>query len=92
VQGDAVTLTFFRSSKLIGSQMADIMLNSSESALYLEVTDAAADARLRAQFAVQLRNPGRKVSPEEIALKMVHGPEGSYTTALLKAPISKPIN
>jgi hypothetical protein len=37
-----------------------------------------------------LRNPGRKVFPEEIGLKMVHGPEGSYATAMIRRPIAKP--
>ncbi len=90
VQGDSATLTLFRSSKFTGSQMADIMMALSQSALYLEVTDALQDTQLRSQFALHLRYPGRKVSPEEIGLKMVHGPEGSYATAVLKVPIVKP--
>jgi HEPN domain-containing protein len=90
VQGDSTTLTLFRSSTFTGSQMADITLDLSQSALYLEVTDAVQDAQLRRQLEAHLRNPGRKVSPEEIGLKMVHGPEGSYTTAVLRIPLAKP--
>lgn len=33
---------------------------------------------------------GARVSPEEIGTQMVHGPEGSNVTALLKTPIAKP--
>ena len=90
VQGDSATLTLFRSSKFTGSQMADITMGLSQSALYLEVTDALQDTQLRSQFTLHLRYPGRKVSPDEIGLKMVHGPEGSYATAVLKVPIVKP--
>jgi HEPN domain-containing protein len=88
-QENSATLTLFRSSKFTGSQMADIMMSLSQSALYLEVTDAVQDAQLRSQFALHLRYPGRKVSPDEIGLRMVHGPEGSYATAVLKVPIAK---
>jgi HEPN domain-containing protein len=90
IQGNSVTLTLFRSSKFTGSQMADIVMDLSQSALYLEVTDALQDAQLRSQFALHLRYPGRRVSPDEIGLKMVHGPEGSYATAILKVPVVKP--
>ncbi|MDR3734661.1 MAG: HEPN domain-containing protein [Acidobacteriaceae bacterium] len=90
VQGDSAVLTLFRSSKYMGSQMADITMSTSQSALYLEVTDPLQDAQLRAQFAAHLRNPGRRVSPEEIGIQMVHGSEGSYVTALLKTPIVRP--
>jgi hypothetical protein len=30
-----------------------------------------------------------RVSPDEIGLKMIHGPEESYATALLRVPIVK---
>jgi hypothetical protein len=90
LQEDSVTLTLFHSSRFTGSQMGEIMMDQSRSALYLEVTDALQDAQLRRQLAAHLRNPGRKVSPEEIELKMVHGPEGSYATAVLRRPIAKP--
>lgn len=90
VQGDSATLTLFRSSRFTGSQMADITMDISQSALYLEVVDPLQDAQLRTRFAAHLRHPGRKVSPEEIGLRMVHGPEGSYASAVLKAPIAKP--
>jgi hypothetical protein len=70
--------------------MADITMVLAQGALYLEVTDALQDTQLRSQFALQLRYPGRKVSPDEIGLKMIHGPEGSYATAVLKGPIVKP--
>lgn len=86
----SAVLTHFRSTRSSGSQMADLILNPSSSALYLEVTDPNQDAHLREQFLLHLRNPGNKVSPEEIGLKMVHGPEGSYTTIMLKIPIVGP--
>lgn len=90
VLGNSATLTLFRSSKFTGSQMADITMKLSQCALCLEVTDALRDAQLRGLFALHLRYPGRKVTPDEIELKMVHGPEGSYTTAVLKVPTVKP--
>lgn len=80
----------FRPRKSTGSQMADIMTDVSQSALYLDVTDAAQDAQLRGQFAVQLGYPVRKVSPNHIRLRMVEGSEGGYTTAVLRSPIAKP--
>jgi hypothetical protein len=73
VHGDSAILTLFRSSKHTGSLIVDITMDRSRSALYLEVSDALHDARLRRQFQQQLRNPGRKVSPEEIGVNMVHG-------------------
>jgi hypothetical protein len=87
---DSAVLTHFRSSKYTGSQMADLVLDPSSSALYFEVTDPNRDAQLRGQFLLHLRNPGKKVSHEEIGLNMVHGPEGSYTTVLLKATVLRP--
>jgi hypothetical protein len=90
VDGDSAVLTHFRSSKYTGSQMADLSMDLSNSALYLEVTDPKHDAQLRGQFLLHLRNPGRKVSPEEIGLNMVHGPEGSCATVILKAPVAEP--
>jgi HEPN domain-containing protein len=87
---DSAILTYFRSSKYTGSQMADISMDLSNSALYLEVTDANHDAQLRGQYLLHLKNPGRKVSPEEIGLNMTHGPEGSYATVMLRAPIARP--
>lgn len=70
--------------------MADLVLAPSSSALYLAVTDPKEDAQLRGQFLLHLRNPGKKVSHEEIGLNMVHGPEGSYTTVMLNAPVLRP--
>jgi HEPN domain-containing protein len=87
---DSAVLTHFRSSKYTGSQMADLVMASSSSALYLEVTDPNQDAQLRWQFLLHLRNPGKKVSPDEIGLNMVNGPEGSYATVMLKAPVIRP--
>jgi hypothetical protein len=89
---DSVVLTHFRSSKYTGSQMADITMDPSNSALYLEVTDHNQDAQLRGLFLLHLRNPGKKVSPEEVGLNMVHGPEGSYASIMLKAPIHGPVD
>jgi hypothetical protein len=87
---DSAVLTHFRSSKYTGSQMADLVMDPSSSALYLEVTDPDQDAQLRRQFLLHLRNPGKRVSPEEIGLNMVHGPEGSYTSVMVKAPVIRP--
>lgn len=70
--------------------MADITMKLPQSALYLEVTNALQDTQLRGQFALHLRYPGRKVSPDEIGLKLIHGPEGSDATAVLTVPIAKP--
>jgi hypothetical protein len=89
VRGSQITLTLFRSSTVFGSQMADMVVTSKESGLYLEVTDPAEDSKLRMQFIAHLRNPGRKVTPEEIGLRTVHGSEGSYTTAVIRVPVPK---
>jgi HEPN domain-containing protein len=88
VTPDSVVLTHFRSSKYTGSQMADVAMDPSYSALYLEVTDRNEDAQLRGLFLLHLKNPGKKVSPEEVGLNMVHGPEGSYASIMLKAPVN----
>lgn len=90
VDKDSAILTHFRSSKHTGSQMADISMDLSNSALYLEVTDPNHEAQLRGKFLLHLKYPGKKVSPEEVGLRMVHGPEGSYATVMLKAPIAGP--
>ena len=91
-QSGSAMLTLFRSSKFTGLQMADVTMDVSQSALYLEVTDPQQDGQLRSQLMFQLHNRGRKVSPDEIGLSMTHGPEGSYTTAVLKVPMRKPDN
>jgi len=90
VTPDSVVLTHFRSSKYTGSQMADITMDPSNSALYLEVTDRNQDAQLRGLFLLHLKNPGKKVSPAEVGLNIIHGPEGSYASIMLKAPIHGP--
>lgn len=90
VTADNATLTCFRSSKFMGSLLADVKLDISHSALYLEVIDTAQDARLRHQLVAHLRNPGKKMRSEEIGLKRVHGPEGSYSTVLISTSVTKP--
>jgi hypothetical protein len=90
IQGKSVTLTFFHSSELFGARMGDMQLDMSQSAMYLEVTDPRQDAQLRYRLSVHLRNPGRRVTPEEMGLSIVKGPEGSYATAMLRMRVERP--
>jgi HEPN domain-containing protein len=83
VLGKKAVLTLFTSDSVFGSQMADLQLDELTSSLYLEVMDPREDARLRQLLIAHLRNPGRRVRPEEIGLSQTDGPEGSYLTAML---------
>lgn len=89
IQNNTAAMRLFQSNKFTGSQMVELMVPSSQSALYLEVTDPRRDAQLRRQLAVHMANRGTKVSPEEAGVRTVHGPEGTYTTALLRTPMSR---
>jgi len=52
-------------------------MRTEQRALYLEVTDHRHDTELRLRLSAHLRNPGKRVAPEEIGIDMVVGPEGS---------------
>ena len=90
VLGETATLTLFQSSQFIGAQMVNMLLDTAQSALYLEVTDPHRDGELRNRYLAHLRNPGKKVSQEEMGIKIVDGPEGSYATALIRARLPRP--
>jgi HEPN domain-containing protein len=84
VQDKTAILTLFTSNPVTGSQMMDMALDDEVSALYLEVTDPKEDGRLRQILIAHLRNPGRRVRPDEIGINQVDGPEGSYVTAMIR--------
>ena len=88
IENGIAVLTLFISNPVLGSQMLDLKLDdAATSSLYLEITDPQEDARLRQIFMAHLRNPGKLVSPEEIGIRQVDGPEGSYLTALISRKI-----
>ena len=88
VQNGMAVLTLFMSNPVSGSQMLDLKLDdAATSSLYLEITDPQEDARLRQILMAHLRNPGRRVRPEEIGIRQVDGPEGSYLTAMISRKI-----
>jgi hypothetical protein len=80
VYGEQAILRLFHSS-VAGNLMADIVMHTAQSSMHLEVTGAAENERLRLRLMVHTRNRGKRVSPDEIGLKMVDGPEGSYVMA-----------
>lgn len=84
VRGNTAMLTLFHSSNALGPAMADKLLDMGQSAMYLEITDPRQEAQLRAQLLAHYRNPGRRVTPEEVGLKSESGAEGSFTTAMIK--------
>lgn len=84
VRGNSALLTFFHSSNALGSAMVDKWMDMGQSAMYLEITDPRQEAQLRAQLVAHYRNPGRRVTPEEVGLKSESGVEGSFTTAMIK--------
>jgi hypothetical protein len=83
-------LTLFRYEPLLGwSFLMDITVGLDQSALYLEVKDSTTLAILLQQYEAQLRNPGKKVMPEELGIEIASGPEGSYTTGSFLVERSK---
>ena len=62
-------------------QMMDIAMKAEQSAMYLEISDVNEIQRLKRRLAFHMRHRGRRISPDEIGVKMVNGPEGSYVTA-----------
>jgi hypothetical protein len=65
--------------------MLDISVNFSVSALYLEVKNQDELAALQREFASFISHPPvHRATPDELGIKIDSGPEGSYTTALLR--------
>ena len=89
VKGLAACLTYFNDHPVYGRQMADLHLNVLESSLYLEVRDPAEEQRLRHTLLTILRSPMRRVTPQQVGLKMENGDEGTYSTMMLKVPRPK---
>jgi HEPN domain-containing protein len=87
VQGETAILRRFHSSTFTGMQMMDIVMKTVQSAMYLEVTDTAEIERLKRKLVFHIRNRGKRVSPNEIGLKMINGPEGCYVTATFERQI-----
>ena len=84
VEGNFATLTLFHSSEAVGSAMVDKRMDLQQSAMYLEVVDPALDAELGKQLEAHYRNRGKRVTAEEVGLKLESGVEGSYATAVIK--------
>ena len=84
-------LTRFGVSPIDGGSllMADIELGMEQSALYLEVTDAIRIQTFAQQFDFHWRNRGRLVKAEDLGIRISSGPEGSYTTGIVKTETSK---
>lgn len=83
-------LNLFQYEPSLGwSILMDVRLELDGSALYLEVTDSDKIAVLRQRYETQLRNPGRRVNPEELGIEIASGPEGSYTTGSFRVERSK---
>jgi len=78
---DKACLTLFLYTPLHGFLMADIVVDTLYSNLYLQITKNHDIQDLQAKYDLHMKNKGRPVTPEEIGLKMVAGPEGSYVTA-----------
>jgi HEPN domain-containing protein len=88
VNDQQATLLFFHLHRF-GHQLAEIKMNILESSLYMEVTDLADETRLRLLLIRILRNPGVRVTPEQVLLHTVDGNEGSYTAMMLTRQLSR---
>ena len=78
-------LTRFGTYPVLGRMMLDISVNFSVSALYLEVKNLDELAALQRDFASFISHPPvHRATPDELGIKIDSGPEGSYTTALLR--------
>jgi HEPN domain-containing protein len=78
-------LTHFGVNPVLGRMMFDISVYLSESALYLEVKNEEELAALQRELDSFIRQPpAHRATPEELGIKTDSGPEGSYTTALLR--------
>jgi HEPN domain-containing protein len=81
----SAVLTRFGVNPVLGRMMFDISVDFSVSALYLEVKNEEERAALQREFDSFIRQPpGHRATPEEVGIKIDSGPEGSYTTALLR--------
>jgi len=86
LEGDLAVLILFQQNKWTGSQLLEMSVPTSASSLYLEVKDEHQDQALRVQFTLHLRNPGRRVTPEEIGLKYTASSDGLFMTSSIKRP------
>lgn len=86
--GQEAILRLFHSSPVTGMQLMDIHMETIQSAMYLEVTDEVEIQRLKNRLLFQMKHRGRKVSPDEIGLKITKGPEGSYVNAHFKVKLT----
>jgi HEPN domain-containing protein len=78
---DKACLTLFAYTPLHGFVMADIVIDSLYSNLYLQVIEDQEIHALQVKYDLHMKNRGRPVTPEEFGVKVVSGPEGSYATA-----------
>jgi HEPN domain-containing protein len=87
VDPDKACLRLFSSTPL-QSPMADLVVNTLYSCLYLEVTRTCDIQGLQAKYEFHVKNRGNPVTPEQIGLKIAAGPEGSYVTAVRNIKIN----
>jgi hypothetical protein len=65
--------------------MFDVRVHPSESALYLEVNDREELTAIQEEFdSFANQPPAHRATPEELGIQIDSGPEGSYSTALLR--------
>jgi HEPN domain-containing protein len=78
-------LTRFGTYPVLGRMMFDISVDFLVSALYLEVKNQEELAALQREFASFISHPPvHRATPDELGIRIDSGPEGSYTTALLR--------
>jgi HEPN domain-containing protein len=81
----SAVLTRFWVNPVFGRMIFDIAVDVSVSALYLEVTDEEELTALRREFhSFMTQPPVHRATPEEVRIKIDSGPEGNYTTALIR--------
>jgi hypothetical protein len=84
----SAVLTRFGLNPVLGRMMFDISVDFSVSALYLEVKTEEDLAVLQREFDSFIRQPpAHRATPEDVGIKIDSGPEGSYTTALLRLKV-----
>ncbi len=86
----AVVLTRFDEFPNLGMIMMDIVVGVEQSAIYLEVTDVAQINELRTRYEFHLKNRGNEISPTVLGIETTSGPEGSYTTGMVRIDLTEP--
>lgn len=88
---DLAVLILFHIDSITGQQIImEITKELHQSALFVEVKEAAEIRVLQQRFDWQMRNKGRRVDPQEFGIRIASGPEGSYMTKSQIIEISTP--